>query len=169
MEPTGSVYDRLKLLNAGDVILFKCGMLEEGKIRHLEVEAVVDTGASNIVFPKHVALQLGPDYVRYSGLELGSADIQRAEVVGPVEIRFENQNFTVSGIVMGNEVLLGSIPMQDMDVVVDARRDRLVVNPESPYLPKMKVKVTRTAPLHNADGGAKARPCWDASQSQALC
>ena len=32
------------------------------------------------------------------------------------------------------EVLLGSIPMEDLDVVIDPKRQRLVVNPESPYI-----------------------------------
>jgi len=136
----GMVYAKLKLLNAGDVILFKRGMLEEDKIRHVEVDATVDSGAMNMVVPKHIAVQLGLDHVDFTEVELANSESEKVEIVGPIEIRFANRISAVNVVVMGNEVLLGAIPMQDMDVVIDPRRERLIVNPENPYLPKKKVK-----------------------------
>ncbi len=136
----GMVYAKLKLLNAGDVILFKRGMLEEDKIRQVEVNAMVDTGAMNMVVPDHIAVQLGLDHVSYTEVELANSKSEKVEIVGPVEIRFANRVSAANVVVMGNEVLLGAIPMQDMDVVVDPRRERLIVNPENPYLPRKKVK-----------------------------
>lgn len=64
------------------------------------------------------------------------------EVVGPVEIRFENRSTTVRAIVLpGNsEVLLGAISMEDMDVLVDPKRQKLVVNPEHPYVATKHLK-----------------------------
>jgi len=44
---------------AGEAILFKRGMLDEDKIRQVEVTATVDTGATTIVLPKGVAEELG--------------------------------------------------------------------------------------------------------------
>ena len=38
------------------------------------------------------------------------------------------------------EVLLGSIPMEDMDVLIDPKQQRLIVNPESPYIAKKSLK-----------------------------
>ena len=58
------------------------------------------------------------------------------EVVGPVEVRFENRRTSVDAIVIPNvsEVLLGAIPMEDMDVLIDPREQKLVVNPKHPYV-----------------------------------
>jgi len=136
----GMVYAELKLRNAGDVILYKRGMLEEGKIRQSKVEALVDSGAVNLVVPSHIAIQLGLDHVDFIEVELANSKTEKVEKVGPVEIRFANRITNVDAVVLGNEVLLGAIPMQDMDVVIDPRGERLIVNPENPYLPKNKVK-----------------------------
>ncbi len=73
-------------------------------------------------------------------VELADGKPQKAKIVGPVEITFENRVSVLGAAVMGDEVVLGSIPMQDMDVVVDPRSERLIVNPENPYLPRKKVK-----------------------------
>ena len=136
----GMVYAKLRLLNAIDVGLFKRGMLEEGEIRQVEVEALVDSGAMNLVVPSHIAIQLGLDHVDSIEVELANSKREKVEKVGPVEIRFANRISNVDAIVLGDEVLLGAIPMQDMDVVIDPRRECLIVNPENPYLPKYKVK-----------------------------
>jgi hypothetical protein len=63
-------------------------------------------------------------------------------VVGPVEIRFSNRKTNVMAMVLpGNsEVLLGAIPMEDMDVIIDPLKQQLIVHPERPYIPKMSLK-----------------------------
>lgn len=64
------------------------------------------------------------------------------EIVGPVEVRFENRSTTVRAMLLpgNNEVLLGAIPMQDMDVLIDPRNERLVVNPDSPFMAQKSLK-----------------------------
>jgi hypothetical protein len=34
----------------------------------------------------------------------------------------------------------GAIPLEDMDVLIDARQQRLIVNPASPYFAKKSLK-----------------------------
>jgi len=55
--------------------------------------------------------------------------------VGPVEVRFSNRRCFTGAMVLGNEVLLGAIPMEDMDLVLRPQLQRLDVNPESPNIP----------------------------------
>jgi hypothetical protein len=44
-------------------------------------------------------------------------------------------------VLPGNsEVLLGAIPMEDMDVIIDPLMQQLIVHPERPYIPKMPLK-----------------------------
>ena len=98
----------------------------------LEVTALVDSGAVHLCIPKHVCIQLRLEEVARKEVTL--ADAQRVTVpyVGPIRVRFKNRVGFVGALVMGDEVLLGAIPMEDMDLVVLAKDRRLDVNPASP-------------------------------------
>ncbi len=52
--------------------------------------------------------------------------------VGPLEVRFQNRIAYVGAIVMGDQVLLGAIPMEDMDLIVIPHQRRVEVNPLNP-------------------------------------
>jgi len=59
-----------------------------------------------------------------------------AAYVGPLEVGFENRRcFWSEPWLLGNEPLLGAIPLEDMDLIVDPARRRLTVNPENPNIP----------------------------------
>jgi hypothetical protein len=74
--------------------------------------------------------------------ELANGDVMRADVVGPVEVRFQNRKTVVNAIVVeaDTDVLLGAIPMQGMDVMVDPKREQLILNPDSPDKARMLLK-----------------------------
>jgi hypothetical protein len=63
-------------------------------------------------------------------------------MVGPVDIHFANRSTTVRALVMLGEaeVLLGAIPIEGMDVIIDLKREQLLVNPKSPDRPNMSLK-----------------------------
>jgi hypothetical protein len=44
-------------------------------------------------------------------------------------------------LVFGNQVLLGAIPMEDMDLIIERARQQVTVNPESPNIPLSLAKV----------------------------
>lgn len=69
--------------------------------------------------------------------EVVRADGHRRSVpyVGPVEIRFRNRRCFTGAIVLGDEVLVGAIPMEDMDLVLRPQLQSVDVNPESPNIP----------------------------------
>ena len=60
--------------------------------------------------------------------------------VGPVQVRFANRSCFTGALVLGDDVLSGSIPLEDMDLVISPRRQQVTVNPESPHLPSAIVK-----------------------------
>jgi clan AA aspartic protease len=98
----------------------------------VEVEALADTVAVYLCIPEHVRLQL--DLSAESEKEVTLADGRRAKVpyVGPIETRFKNRVAYVGAIVLGDEVLLGAIPMEDMDLVVLPQQRRVDINPLNP-------------------------------------
>ena len=104
------------------------------------VNALVDSGAVFLVIPEHVRIQL--DLEVHDKVEVTLADGNRNLVpqCGPIRIDFENRHCHTDALVMGDEVLLGAIPMEAMDLVVMPRERRLAVNPNSPNYASAIVK-----------------------------
>jgi len=110
------------------------------ELKPLPTTARVDTGALMLCIPQHVATQL--DLEPNTQREVTTADGTRRLVpyVGPVEVVFGNRRCYVGALVIGDEVLLGAIPMEDMDLIISPAHRKLVVNPESPNFPHALVK-----------------------------
>lgn len=138
----GITYADIELTRAADLILVQEGYLSEDQIRRVPVTALVDSGASMLAIPRSLAQLLALRQVDEVQTELANGDIMTVAVVGPVEVRFQNRRATVDAIVIEaeTEVLLGAIPMQGMDVMIDPKRERLIVNPESPDQARLLLK-----------------------------
>jgi clan AA aspartic protease len=110
------------------------------ELKPIETAARVDTGALTLCIPEHVAVQLKLE--SGSMREVTTADGRKHMVpyVGPIEVQFENRNCYVGALVLGDEVLLGAVPMEDMDLVVLPSQRKAVVNPQSPNFPQALVK-----------------------------
>lgn len=110
------------------------------RVESIEVEALADTDSVFLAIPEHVRLQLALE--EGSQKEVTQADGSRKMVpyVGPIETRFKNRVAYVGAIVMGDEVLLGAIPMEDMDLVVVPHQRQVDVNPLNPNFAAAKAK-----------------------------
>src|SRR3990167_5074945 len=88
----------------------------------IRVRALADTDALMLCIPEHIALQLKLE--TESMREVSVADGRRMTVpyVGPVRVDFENRFCYVGALVLGDEALLGAVPMEDMDLVVSPSR-----------------------------------------------
>jgi clan AA aspartic protease len=135
----GLVYAEIELIRGADVILAQEGYLTESEIRRCTVSAMVDSGATMLAVPEFVKTQLNLRKVRSIEAELADGSSSAYEVVGPVEVRFANRQTSVEALVVpgATKVLLGAIPMEGMDVLIDPKRERLIVNPDSPEVAKM--------------------------------
>ena len=98
----------------------------------VEVEALADSVAVHLCIPEHVRFQLKLDQQDSKEVTLADGSRRLVPYVGPVEIRFKNRIGYAGALVMGDQVLLGAIPMEDMDLVVLPKERRLDVNPDSP-------------------------------------
>ena len=98
----------------------------------VEVEALADSGAVHLCIPEHIRFQLKLEQQDNKEVTLADGSRQLVPYVGPLEVRFKNRIGYVGALVMGDQVLLGAIPMEDMDLVVLPREKRLDVNPNSP-------------------------------------
>jgi clan AA aspartic protease len=101
--------------------------------RHpVETQALADTGAVFLIIPEHIRLQLSLEEEGEKEVTLADGSRRMVPYVGPIEARFKNRVAYVGAIVMGDEVLLGAIPMEDMDLVVIPQQRRVDINPLNP-------------------------------------
>ncbi len=105
-------------------------------------DALADSGALHLCIPEHVRIQLQLEPIDTKEVTLADGSKRLVPYVGPVEIRFKNRVGFVGALVIGDEVLLGVIPMEDMDLVVVPRtRTRTIdVNPANPNIATSSAK-----------------------------
>jgi clan AA aspartic protease len=106
----------------------------------IETEALADTGAVHLVIPEHVRIQLALEQTSTKEITLADGSKKMVPYVGPVQTTFKNRVAFVGAIVMGDEVLLGAIPMEDMDLVVLPQQRTVDINPLNPNFAAAKAK-----------------------------
>lgn len=110
------------------------------ELQPVAVRALVDSGATHLCIPEGVALQLGLEALEQRPVTVADDRTAMRAYVGPIEVRFENRRAFTGAMVLGEEALLGAIPMEDMDVLVHPKLQRLIVNPASPNFPHALAK-----------------------------
>jgi clan AA aspartic protease len=138
----GLVYADIELISVDDLVLSRKGYIDKEQIKRLKVKALVDSGAYMLSINEEIKIQLDLAVLDEQEAELADGTLRKIKIVGPVEIRFENRMTTVNAAVLPSdtEVLLGAIPMEDMDVLIDPKQQKLMVNPAHPYLAKKSLK-----------------------------
>jgi clan AA aspartic protease len=102
--------------------------------KSITVSALVDTGSMQLCIPAQLAADLGFDPSEVETIWATVADGRRVEVprVAPIQIDFGNRSCVIQALVMGSEPLLGVIPIEAMDCIVDPTSQELRVNPAHP-------------------------------------
>jgi clan AA aspartic protease len=100
----------------------------------VETVAMADSGSVHLCIPDHLRLQLKLEAIDDKEVTLADGSRRLVPYVGPIEIRFKNRVGFAGALVMGDQVLLGAIPMEDMDLVIVPRTRTVDVNPESPNI-----------------------------------
>lgn len=100
----------------------------------MTVSALVDSGAVHLCIPQHVANQLKLPVLDRREVTVANGESQMVDYVGPIRVRFANRQCLVGALVLGDQALLGAIPMEDMDLVISPSRQTVTVNPQSPNI-----------------------------------
>ena len=98
----------------------------------VDVVALADSGATHLCIPEHVQVQLKLEEIDSKEVTLADGSKKLVPYVGPIELRFKNRIGFAGALVMGDQVLLGAIPMEDMDLVIIPKTPTLDINPNSP-------------------------------------
>jgi clan AA aspartic protease len=130
----GKVFADIELLNGDDVSDARRNIIGEDEIKRIPICALVDTGSDYLCINENIQEVLKLPFVKFKYAELADGRVVKCEVVGPVDIRFENVDCNCRAMVLpgDSEPLLGLIPLESMDVVIDPNLGELVVGPARP-------------------------------------
>lgn len=106
----------------------------KNNLQLIKEEALADCGAVHLCIPEHIKIQLQLEEVDKKEVTLADSSKKLISYVGPIEIKFKNRIGFSGALVMGDQVLLGAIPMEDMDLIIIPNSRKLDVNPNSPNI-----------------------------------
>jgi predicted aspartyl protease len=136
----GRVSVEVDIANNDDLVRAKDGTLPEKKVRRLTIEGIVDSGAAKLVLPeaavKRLGLTMGDKLtVRYAD----GRRAQRREAKG-VHVSLLGRDDIFSAVVEPKRktALIGAIVLEDLDLIVDCQRQRLV--PRDPRGPVYEIE-----------------------------
>jgi clan AA aspartic protease len=110
------------------------------ELQSVEVDALADSASVHLCIPPHVQLQLALEESGRKEVTLADGSCKVVPYVGPVELHFKNRVGFAGALVLGDEVLLGAIPMEDMDLVIIPNTRTVDVNPSNPNIATSVVK-----------------------------
>jgi len=133
----GRVMTKLKLTNPFDKERAREGLLPPEQVRTVQVEALVDTGATMLVLPAEVCRHLGLREAGRRKVRYANGVVAEVPWVGGVWIEILGREMTSDALVEaeGTTPLIGQIPLEGLDLIVNPKTRDLEVNPASPDAP----------------------------------
>jgi predicted aspartyl protease len=124
----GEVVEKITLVNAGDATMARRGIIKEAEVRQVTVDAVIDTGAGPLVITEALRQRIGLDIEKDTSVTLAGGVPQKCTRGEVVRILWKDRFSYSNPIVLpaGEETLLGVIPLEDMDLMVNPVKRCLV-------------------------------------------
>ena len=127
----GQVTIRIKVQNWADIELVATGKRKKPP-RSLDVEALVDTGAVKLYLKSSVIQTLGLRPISsVVSRTMANRSVKR-RVFSPVDLEIRGRSGQFPVVELPDELpnIVGQIPLEDLDWVVDMRNQKLVPNPQ---------------------------------------
>ena len=129
----GKVIEKIKVQNWDDIARVAVGA-RKTKPRSVHTEALVDTGAGMFYLQRKIVAKLGLRLIDRVRSRTLSNRIEQRRVCSPVELRLAGRTGVFRVVEIPDQLpnLIGQIPLEELDWVVDLRKRRVVPNPEHP-------------------------------------
>jgi clan AA aspartic protease len=133
----GKVMTKLIIENIVDRHNAEAGLILQTQVRRIEVEALVDTGATTLVLPADVVATLGLPLRDRKTVRLADGSLSDVARVTGMHIEILGRDMTGDALVVqaGATPLIGQVQLEMLDLVVDPRSQELRPNPRSPDAP----------------------------------
>jgi clan AA aspartic protease len=124
----GMVKTQITLKNVFDVQTCQLGSIKDQEIRQATITVLVDTGAATLVINENMCQQLGLGIRGTRQARLANNVEETVQIADPVEVHWKNRSMVCRPwVISGNgRILLGAIPLEDMDLMVDPTKQELV-------------------------------------------
>ena len=123
----GTVYAEITVKNNRDLFKAQEGNIAEKDVRTVTLNALVDTGATTLVINEEICQQLGLSIEETRIANLAGGVKMECKITEPVQINWKNRQVSINATVLpGDKTLLGVIPLEFMDLIVDPIRRELV-------------------------------------------
>jgi len=123
----GIVQAEITLKNTIDVGAYERGFIKESEIRQTVENAIVDTGAITLVINEQLRKQLGLRIVGTKQATLANNAKETVKIAQAVDVHWKNRFMTCQPWVVNNgKTLLGAIPLENMDLIVDPSGEQIV-------------------------------------------
>ena len=134
IEDIGPVYAEIELLNSTDIALNRRGFCSDEDIRRIKLSALVNSSATDLVISNEIKELLDLRVLEKQTVRLPDETLREVEIVGPIEVRFENHSAPATAMVLPEveEVLLGRFPFAGLHVFIDKQSKQLLVIPYTP-------------------------------------
>jgi clan AA aspartic protease len=132
---------RIKLTNSIDEELVLRGDVRAEDVRSVEIEALVDTGATMLVLPLEVVERLGVRTAGHRNVRYADGRVAQIPWVAGIKIAILGRETVVTALVEGRGTtpLIGQIPLEELDLLMDPKSRELRVNPASPDAPLLDI------------------------------
>jgi clan AA aspartic protease len=123
----GTFIEEITLTNAGDISAARNGVIPDEKIRGVTITAMPDTGAWTLIINEEIRQKLGLAIVETVDSSLADGRVTQCGLTEPVEIRWKNRRISLQALVIpdADDILLGALPLEGMDLYVDPVNQRL--------------------------------------------
>ena len=109
--------------------------------KSVEVDAVIDTGATMVVLPKDIVDALGLRKVREVKVIYANNKVETKPIYGVVTIELKGRSANLDVLVeeKGSQPLIGQVLLELLDLIVEPKTRKLILNPASPEMPMMEI------------------------------
>ena len=122
----GQVHVQVILTNHREEVMARLGQLAPEQVHRYETEALIDTGAVRSTLPPAVADRLGLFRLGHTEAKYADGRVEEVDMTEAISIEMRRRKAVTTAMVLGEQILLGVIVLEDLDLMVDCSRNRLV-------------------------------------------
>jgi len=125
----GKVVEKVKITNLLD------------PTKSVEIEAVVDTGATMLALPQDIVDQLGLEKIEEVKVKYADNHVGTKDIYGGVRLELKGRKgiFDVLAETEGSQPLIGQIVLERLDLVIEPSTRKIMPNPRSPEMPMVEI------------------------------
>ena len=122
----GQVHVPVILTNHREEVMARLRQLAPEQVHRYETEALIDTGAVRSTIPAAVAERLGLFRHRKTDAKYADGRVEEVDMTEAVTVEILGRETEMNPMILGEQILLGILVLEGLDLMVDCDRNRLV-------------------------------------------